>query len=153
MLVHFPVDIGLDQLKKWFVKLHPLEVFARRQSAALATKDPAAHAVVSARKDDVTEQPINRLVGQDVIEQLATVHEKVHQTRPIKNGPRHHHSINELRALDVQFLQNHTANAQRHKMRLDNFEVINHRQNVFAHNVKVVLREFRQNVLAVSVVP
>ena len=77
----------------------------------------------------------------------------MHQPGPIENGPCHHHAVDELRALDVQLLQDHASYAQAHKMRPPNAQVIDDRENVLRNDVKIVFGKFRQDVLAVSMVP
>ena len=93
-------------------------------AAGSAAENPPAQAVVAARQHDEAEQPVDRPVRQDVVEQLATVHEPVHQPGTVENGPRHDHPVHEVRTLDVDFLQDDAADAERHEVRPLNAEVI-----------------------------
>ena len=76
----------------------------------------------------------------------------MHQPTAIKNGTGHDHSINQLGPLDVDFLKNHTANAQADEMCLLDVEVINHSQDVFRNDVKIVRWKLGQDVFTQSVV-
>ena len=81
------------------------------------------------------------------------MHKHVHQPAAVKNGPRHDHAVDEFGALDVDFLKDDTADAQTHKVRFVNAEVVDDPQNVFRHNVKIVGWELGQDVLAQPMVP
>ena len=81
------------------------------------------------------------------------MHEPMHRSAAVENCPGHDHAIHQLGPFDVNLLQNDTADTQAHEMRLLNAEVIRQNKDILGYNIEIVGWEFRQNILAVSVVP
>ena len=81
------------------------------------------------------------------------VHEHVHDPAPVKNGPSHDHAVHQVGTKNVDFLEDHAANAQADKVGLFDAKVVHNGKNVLGHNVKVVRLEFRKYVLAQPMVP
>jgi hypothetical protein len=127
LCLHVSADIGADQPKEGLVQADPLQVFTVRQRLALTPEYKTAQAMIFAGQNDKTEKPIHSAIWQHPTQHLRTVNKGAHPARAVKNGPGHDHSINQVRALNVDLLQNHAAYRKAQKMRLLDGQFVDHR--------------------------